>query len=50
MTLELALEINAKLQQVLEDYFVKNSHLVENVDTLAKEIARLQQSRDAGDA
>lgn len=45
MTLELSLEINHKLQAVLEDTLLKNITLKENIDTLGDEIARLTQQR-----
>lgn len=41
MTLELASEINQKLQAVLEDSLLKNLTLKENLETLGKEISRL---------
>ncbi|XP_034948201.1 coiled-coil domain-containing protein 186 isoform X2 [Chelonus insularis] len=41
MTLELSLEINQKLQTVLEDALLKNITLKDNIDTLGEEIARL---------
>ncbi|XP_048584681.1 coiled-coil domain-containing protein 186 [Nematostella vectensis] len=41
MTLELSLEINKKLQAVLEDTILKNMTLKENLDTLGDEITRL---------
>ncbi|XP_014478393.1 PREDICTED: coiled-coil domain-containing protein 186 isoform X2 [Dinoponera quadriceps] len=41
MTLDLSLEINQKLQAVLEDVLLKNITLKDNIDTLGKEIARL---------
>ncbi|XP_066582391.1 coiled-coil domain-containing protein 186-like isoform X2 [Prorops nasuta] len=41
MTLELSLEINQKLQSVLEDALLKNITLKDNIDTLGEEIARL---------
>ncbi|KAM0733944.1 Coiled-coil domain-containing protein 186 [Formica fusca] len=41
MTLELSLEINQKLQAVLEDVLLKNITLKDNIDTLGKEIAKL---------
>lgn len=41
MTLELSLEINRKLQAVLEDTLLKNITLKENINTLGEEIARL---------
>ncbi|XP_064600345.1 coiled-coil domain-containing protein 186-like isoform X2 [Liolophura sinensis] len=43
MNLELSLEINKKLQSVLEDTLLKNITLKENIDTLGEEIARLSQ-------
>lgn len=41
MSLELCLEINRKLQAVLEDTLLKNIMLKENLDTLGDEISRL---------
>ncbi|XP_070153705.1 coiled-coil domain-containing protein 186 isoform X2 [Polyergus mexicanus] len=41
MTLELSLEINQKLQAILEDVLLKNITLKDNIDTLGKEIAKL---------
>ncbi|XP_012267065.2 intracellular protein transport protein USO1 isoform X1 [Athalia rosae] len=41
MTLELSLEINRKLQAVLEDTLLKNITLKDSIDTLGGEIARL---------
>ncbi|XP_063221299.1 coiled-coil domain-containing protein 186 [Bacillus rossius redtenbacheri] len=41
MTLELSLEINKKLQAVLEDTLLKNITLKESIETLGCEIARL---------
>lgn len=41
MTLELSLEINQKLQAVLEDALFKNITLKDSIDTLGEEIARL---------
>lgn len=41
MTLELSLEINQKLQAVLEDTLLKNITLKDNIDTLGEEIAKL---------
>ncbi|XP_057328872.1 coiled-coil domain-containing protein 186 isoform X2 [Microplitis mediator] len=41
MTLELSLEINQKLQAVLEDALLKNITLKDNIDTLGDEIAKL---------
>ncbi|CAG0915840.1 unnamed protein product [Notodromas monacha] len=43
MTLELSLEINRKLQAILEDTLLKNITLKENLNTLGDEIARLTQ-------
>uniref|UniRef100_A0A1B6GEI2 Coiled-coil domain-containing protein 186 n=1 Tax=Cuerna arida TaxID=1464854 RepID=A0A1B6GEI2_9HEMI len=43
MTLELSLEINRKLQAVLEDTLLKNITLKENIDTLGDEIRRLSR-------
>ncbi|KAK7109039.1 coiled-coil domain-containing protein 186-like isoform X2 [Littorina saxatilis] len=43
MTMDLSLEINKKLQAVLEDTLLKNMTLKENLDTLGAEIARLSQ-------
>uniref|UniRef100_T1I685 Uncharacterized protein n=1 Tax=Rhodnius prolixus TaxID=13249 RepID=T1I685_RHOPR len=45
MTFELCLEINRKLQAVLEDTLLKNITLKENIDTLGDEIARLSQQK-----
>ncbi|XP_047518506.1 coiled-coil domain-containing protein 186 isoform X3 [Pieris napi] len=42
ITLELSLEINKKLQAVLEDTLLKNITLKENIDTLGEEISRLK--------
>jgi len=41
MTLELSLEINKKLQAVLEDTLLKNITLKENMNTLGQEISRI---------
>lgn len=41
MTLEFSLEINRKLQAVLEDTLLKNITLKENIATLGNEIARI---------
>ncbi|XP_045588756.2 coiled-coil domain-containing protein 186 isoform X1 [Procambarus clarkii] len=41
MTLELSLEINRKLQAVLEDTLLKNITLKENLNTLGDEIAKI---------
>jgi len=43
MTLDLSLEINRKLQAVVEDTLLKNITLKESVNTLGAEIARLQE-------
>ncbi|KAK3610428.1 hypothetical protein CHS0354_016605 [Potamilus streckersoni] len=43
MTIDLSLEINRKLQAVLEDTLLKNITLKESLDTLGQEIARLSQ-------
>lgn len=43
MTLDLSLEINKKLQAVLEDTILKNITLKENLDTLGDEITRLNE-------
>ncbi|XP_038045397.1 coiled-coil domain-containing protein 186-like isoform X2 [Patiria miniata] len=51
MTLDLSLEINRKLQAVLEDTLLKNITLKENIETLGQEIARLlkeQQKHHSG--
>ena len=41
MTLDLSLEINQKLQAVLEDTLLKNITLKENINTLGMEIAKI---------
>lgn len=46
ITLELSLDINRKLQAVLEDVLLKNIMFKENVDTLGKEIDRLNSILD----
>ncbi|XP_041370587.1 coiled-coil domain-containing protein 186-like isoform X2 [Gigantopelta aegis] len=43
LTLDLSLEINKKLQGVLEDTILKNITLKDNIDTLGAEISRLSQ-------
>ncbi|CAH1785109.1 unnamed protein product, partial [Owenia fusiformis] len=43
LNLELSLEINKKLQAVLEDTLLKNITLKNNLETLGEEIARLSQ-------
>ncbi|XP_026314361.1 coiled-coil domain-containing protein 186 isoform X2 [Hyposmocoma kahamanoa] len=45
MTLELSLEMNKRLQAVLEDALLKNITLKENMDTLGEEIARLKERK-----
>jgi len=45
MTLELSLEINKKLQTVLEDTLLKNITLKENINTLGDEISKISMSR-----
>nr|CBN81443.1 Uncharacterized protein [Dicentrarchus labrax] len=50
LTLDLSLEINRKLQAVLEDTLLKNITLKENLQTLGAEIERLiKQQRDPED-
>ncbi|XP_028332472.1 coiled-coil domain-containing protein 186 isoform X2 [Gouania willdenowi] len=50
LTLDLSLEINRKLQAVLEDTLLKNITLKENLQTLGAEIERLiKQPRDPKD-
>ncbi|XP_031416526.1 coiled-coil domain-containing protein 186 isoform X2 [Clupea harengus] len=50
LTLELSLEINRKLQAVLEDTLLKNITLKENLQTLGSEIERLiKQQREPED-
>ena len=41
MTLDLSLEINKKLQAVLEDTLLKNITLKENINTLGQEISKI---------
>ena len=43
MTLELSLEINRKLQAVLEDTLLKNTTLKDNLSTLGEEVAKLSK-------
>ena len=43
MTLDLSLEINRKLQSVLEDTILKNITLKENLDTLGSEIEKMSK-------
>ena len=40
---ELSMEINARLQAVLEDTLLKNITLKDNLDTLGQEISRLSR-------
>ncbi|KAI8427008.1 hypothetical protein MSG28_014653 [Choristoneura fumiferana] len=47
LTLELSLEMNKRLQAVLEDTLLKNITLKENMDTLGEEIARLKGHRNS---
>ncbi|KAJ0169897.1 hypothetical protein K1T71_014503 [Dendrolimus kikuchii] len=47
MTLELSLEMNKRLQAVLEDTLLKNITLKENIDTLGAEISRLKEQKNA---
>nr|AYV89223.1 coiled-coil domain-containing 186-like isoform X2 [Tetranychus evansi] len=49
ITLNLSLEINKRLQAVLEDTILKNITLKENLNTLGEEIARLMQQRNSPD-
>ncbi|XP_059044947.1 coiled-coil domain-containing protein 186 [Achroia grisella] len=46
MTLELSLEMNRRLQAVLEDTLLKNITLKENMDTLGAEISRLKEQKN----
>ncbi|XP_068625980.1 coiled-coil domain-containing protein 186-like [Battus philenor] len=46
MTLELSLEMNKRLQALLEDTLLKNITLKENMDTLGEEIARLKADKN----
>ncbi|CAG9574858.1 unnamed protein product [Danaus chrysippus] len=50
MTLELSLEMNRRLQAVLEDTLLKNITLKENMDTLGEEISRLREQMKCSDA
>jgi len=43
MTKELCMEVNNKLQALLEDTLVKNLTLKDSLDTLGQEIARLSK-------
>ncbi|XP_034837904.1 coiled-coil domain-containing protein 186 isoform X2 [Maniola hyperantus] len=49
MTLELSLEMNKRLQAVLEDTLLKNITLKENMDTLGEEISRLREQMKSDD-
>ncbi|XP_040291134.1 coiled-coil domain-containing protein 186 isoform X2 [Bufo bufo] len=49
LTLELSLEINKKLQAVLEDTLLKNITLKENLQTLGMEIERLIKQQSGGE-
>ncbi|XP_073540764.1 coiled-coil domain-containing protein 186 isoform X2 [Phyllobates terribilis] len=49
LTLELSLEINKKLQAVLEDTLLKNITLKENLQTLGLEIERLIKQKNDGE-
>ncbi|CAH0730289.1 unnamed protein product, partial [Brenthis ino] len=49
MTLDLSLEMNKRLQAVLEDTLLKNITLKENMDTLGEEISRLREQMKAND-
>ncbi|XP_048003811.1 coiled-coil domain-containing protein 186 isoform X2 [Leguminivora glycinivorella] len=46
LSLELSLEMNKRLQSVLEDTLLKNITLKENMDTLGEEIARLKAQKN----
>ena len=43
MTMDLCLEINRKLQALLEDTLIKNLTLKDSLDTLGREIASLSK-------
>lgn len=47
MTFELSLEMNQKLQAVLEDTLLKNITLKENMNTLGTEIAKISMERQS---
>lgn len=49
MTLELSLEINRKLQAVLEDTLLKNITLKDNLNTLGDEIAKMTRQNQQND-
>ena len=46
MTLEPSLEINKKLQAVLEDTLLKNITLKENMSTLGQEISKMAMVKE----
>merc|ERR1719239_2086405 len=48
MTLELSLEINKKLQTVLEDTLLKNITLTDNINTLGAEISKISINKQRG--
>ena len=48
MTLELSLEINKKLQAVLEDTLLKNITLKDNINTLGAEISKISINKQTG--
>ena len=48
MTLELSLEINKKLQAVLEDTLLKNITLKDNISTLGAEISKISINKQRG--
>ena len=48
MTLELSLEINKKLQAVLEDTLLKNITLKDNISTLGVEISKISINKQRG--
>ena len=48
MTLELSLEINKKLQAVLEDTLLKNITLKDNINTLGAEISKISINKQMG--
>jgi len=50
MTLELSLEMNKKLQAVLEDTLLKNIFLKENINTLGMEIQNIKSVHKATDS
>ncbi|KAJ8703730.1 hypothetical protein PYW07_013024 [Mythimna separata] len=50
LTAELSLEMNRRLQAVLEDTLLKNITLKENMDTLGAEISRLKEQLKTNDS